>query len=151
MPTPESKNDEPCQLLHNTIHRCLEAKAIPVPKWGELRTGRRRDQMRALQAGSDKLVVYVKNAWPKARLRERVRLYNLFVDTLVHWMEDTNKPLRYGNVARYLPQIPVLMAQAFPGYAECGALAMLLRLHEQVRHVAQATGTSAAPRDFSES
>lgn len=69
---------------------------------------------------------FIREAIPGVRLHEQRVLLHLGVRMLCDNMNHLHVPITYGQVLRWFHRIPALINRAFPGYAACGLLGLVI-------------------------
>lgn len=131
-PGPKSTNEgseddtEEQQIFYREAIKLLDDRGLPCKPWNVFR---RLNVYKHLKDKFPNVEEYTKKNFGNLNKRNRQRLYRIYSELLYDWMElHPAVPMRMGVFFQNLNQIPTLVAQSFPGYAEQGWLPLILKL-----------------------
>lgn len=108
------------------ITRTLKNHGMACPPWLSFRRTR---GYKSLHKTLPDILIYTTKHFGSLKRRDRVRLYRLYAEMLLRWMRNhPAAPMRVGVFFQNLSQIPALVSEAFPGYANEGWLQLVLRM-----------------------
>ena len=112
------------ELCYLAIKGRLEAAGVLAPPFHAFK---RLNIYKDFQAGWPMVEAFIHKYFSDTMLQDRQRLYYLFGELLVEAIKGWQLPLTLGVVCRNMSKVPTLVHEAFPGYAEHGALGLIFR------------------------
>lgn len=122
----KDKEEEEMELFYSVSVQVMKERGLACPPWPRFR---QMNIFKHLRTKFPEIKSYTKEYFGKIRRQKRQALYRIYAELLMDWMENHPKvPVKVGVYFQNLNQIPTLISDAFPGYAEQGWLPMVLTL-----------------------
>lgn len=123
--TTQEQVSEDIELFYKVSSTVLEDAGIPCLAWYNFQQAKIHKD---LAKGFAELEEYTNKHIGKLKRRDRQRLYRIYAEVLVDWMQRSPVPKRQGTFFKRLTMIPQLIAAAFPGYAQQGWLPLIVKM-----------------------
>lgn len=136
VPTGSSSSpDSDMILFYQQACNVLKQNGLSTLTWFRFQKNRYFKQFEHSFQGTRR---YSRKHFGKLNRRDRVRLYKIYAELIYNWM-NSSKKVNVSSVLffRSLNLIPVLMTNAFPGYAVQGWLPLVLKMGSRNQIVEQ--------------
>ncbi len=122
----QDREEEELEFFYNVSRTVMKERGLTCPPW---RVFRRMGIFKPLKKKFPEVKTYTEKYFGNIQRRKRQAIYRVYAELLMEWMDNHPKvPMKVGTFFQSLNQIPTLIADAFPGYAEQGWLPMVLKI-----------------------
>ncbi len=122
----KNKADSDKELFYSVSATVMAERGLACPPWPRFQ---QMNIAKHLKIKFPDIQTYTERYFGKIRRGKKQALYRIYAELLLDWMDNHPKvPFKVGVYFQNLNQIPTLVADAFPNYANEGWLPMILEL-----------------------